>query len=96
MLIPFSQFVIFSIALIPAAWILGIRDKLSQVNSMKSKNEKIMNVFIFIPFGIPILFLDLLTDCFYFWVNNFKQDLRKVIIERQRSKVSHTSLKEIM
>ena len=96
MLIPFTQFVVVSLLLIPAAWVIGIKDKLSQVNSMKNKNDKMMNVFIFIPFGIPILFCDLLTDCLYFWVNNFKTDLRKVIIERQRSKISHSSLKEIM
>ena len=82
MLIPFTQFVVVSLLLIPAAWVIGIKDKLSQVNSMKNKNDKMMNVFIFIPFGIPILLCDLLTDCFYFWVNNFKTDLRKVIIER--------------
>ena len=96
MLIPFTQFVIVSLVLIPFAWVVGLKDKLNQLNSIQGKNDKMMNVFIFIPFGIPILCLDLLADCYFFWVNNFKQDLRKVIIERQRSKVSHSSLKEIM
>ena len=55
-----------------------------------------MNYFIFIPLGAPILFFDTLVDLLYFWINNFRTNLKKIIIEKDKSTVSHRSLKEIM
>ena len=53
-----------------------------------------MNVFIFIPFGPAILFFDFIADLYYFWLNNFRVNLKKIIIEREKTTVTHYSIKE--
>ena len=59
-------------------------------------NEKILNFGLFVPFGIPILIFDTIADLVYFWKNNFRTDLQKIIIQRENSTISHKSLREIM
>lgn len=95
-MIMFLIFIVYSVVLIPIAWIVGIVDKFKTLSSLNSQSDKLMNVFIFIPFGIPILCLDCIADLYYFWVNNFKQNLRKIIIEREKTTVTHFSIKEII
>lgn len=55
--------------------------------------EKAFNL-LFIPFGLPILCMDVIADMFYFWKNNFRSDLVKNIIERERTLISHKSIRE--
>ena len=35
-----------------------------------------MNVWLFIPFGSAILALDTVVDMYYFWMNNFRTELK--------------------
>lgn len=72
MLLFFAYFIVLSVALLPVAYVVGIFDKLSHINSKATFNEKLYNSFIFFPFGIPILCFDILADMFYFWTNNFR------------------------
>ena len=51
---------------------------------------------MFIVIGPIILFCDLIVDMIYFWVNNYRRNLQKIIIEKEKSTVSHRSLKEII
>ena len=53
-----------------------------------------MNYGFFI-FGLVYLLLDLFADIYYFWHNNFRAGLKKIIIEVEDSTVSHKSLREI-
>ena len=53
-----------------------------------------MNVYLFIPFGPVILLFDFFADLYYFWKNNFRTDLKKIIIEKEKTTVTHVSLKE--
>ena len=46
---------------------MGIIDKFKNLQNMSSKIEKIMNLGIFIPFGLCILVLDMIVDLNYFW-----------------------------
>jgi hypothetical protein len=57
-----------------------------------------LNNILFIPFGLPILCLDMLADMYYFWLNNFRpaDDLKQIIIPKEKSTVSHKSLRSIM
>ena len=80
MLVFYSLFIIVSICLIPFAWVFGIIDKVKSQTSSTPLKEKILNFGLFIPLGIPILFLDTLCDFYYFWKNNFRRDLQKIII----------------
>ena len=51
---------------------------------------------MFIPFGIPILLCDFMVDLLYFWRNNFRLDLAEIIIPKEKSYISHKSIKEIL
>jgi len=67
MLFFFIIFIIVSTILIIPAWIMGIIDKFKNFQNVSSKIEKIMNLGIFIPFGLCILALDMMVDLNYFW-----------------------------
>jgi hypothetical protein len=76
MMICFGLFMTVSIAFIPFAWLIGIYDKTVKTsNQNMSQIDKLIN-FLFIPFGPVILFADLMADFFYFWKNNFRNDLK--------------------
>lgn len=85
-----------SLALIPFAYLLGVVDKLKNLNAQKTFKDKLMNNLVFIPFGIPILFFDFLSDLMYFWKNNFRTDLQEIIIPKDKSYISHKSIKEVL
>ena len=96
MSLSFLSFIVTSIALIPFAWVIGIVDKLRNLHIYHTHQEQFLNVYLFIPFGIPILLLDFIADIIYFWKNNFRVNLRKIIIEKERSKLNHRTLREFM
>ena len=96
MMIFYSVFIVISLSFIPLAWIVGVFDKFQNQGPHTSMHNKILNFGVFIPFGIPILLLDTFADMYYFWKNNFRTNLQKIIIPREESTVSHKSLREIM
>ena len=102
-----SQYVLFmfifkalfmgvSLVLIPFAYLIGILDKMRTLGQQKDPKAKIMNNFMFLPFGIPILVFDFLADTMYFWKNNFRTDLQEIIIPKEKSYISHKSIKEVL
>jgi len=93
MSVNFMMFLIVSIALIPIAYVVGIVDKVKHLRYL-SKDDQRMNYGFFI-FGLVYLLLDLFADIYYFWHNNFRAGLKKIIIEVEDSTVSHKSLREI-
>lgn len=95
MLIFKVAFIVVSQLLIPLAWIIGIFDKLGTLSSNHGK-EKLMNNFAFIFFGPIILELDFLADLVYFWKNNFRIELKEIIIPKDKSLISHNSIREYM
>ena len=94
MLILFVAFIIVSIILIPIAWIVGIFDKIATLGSFRNRGDRILNVLLFIPLGPIILLFDFVADLYYFWMKNFRSNLKKIIIEREKTTVTHSSLKE--
>ena len=81
MTIMFIVFVAQSILLLPFAWVVGCIDKYKAKNSAYDEMDKIGN-FLFYPFGLVYLSFDLIADLYYFWVNNFRDGLKKNIIVR--------------
>jgi len=51
---------------------------------------------LFFIFGLVILTLNLITDAYFFLINNFRENLKMIIVEKDQSKVSHASLKMFM
>ena len=94
----FCLFVIVSAALTPLAFIVGCFDKLKSMNSQESGHEKLLNNLLFFPLGLGILVGDMVSDIFYFWKNNFRphDQLKQIIIAKEKSTVDHSSLREIM
>jgi len=43
--------------------------------------------------GIPILLLDSGSDFYYFWANNFRSNLKQIIIIRKQSNISLHSIR---
>jgi len=76
MLVFFTLFVIISLLLIPFAWVVSVVDKIKNRNSFKTPLEKALSLWLFIPFGGVILVGDFLADIYYFWLNNFRDDLK--------------------
>lgn len=83
MMIFFSIFVLVTFALCPIAWIIAVIDKIKVFHLSKTNKEKILNLGIFIPFGLPIMFLNSIADIYYFWMNNFRTELQKIIILKE-------------
>jgi len=44
-----------------------------------------LELFMFVLFGIFILAITLVADCFYFWKNNFRTKLKKIVVETEKS-----------
>ena len=91
----FFIFVVVSLALIPLAWIIGIVDKARMIGPDLNKVSMVINLGFFIPLGLPILMLDTVADLIYFWRNSFRTDLEKVIIKKEKSTITHRSLREL-
>ena len=88
------SFIAVSLVLIPFAYIIGCFDKIKTLAKVEGK-EKLWNNLLFIPFGIPILVCDFLMDIKYFWLNNFRLELQEIIIPKEKSLITHKSIKEI-
>ena len=50
---------------------------------------------MFALLGLPMLILTLFSDFYYFWANNFRSNLKKIIIERQKSTLSNDTIREL-
>lgn len=89
------MFIVVSLGLIPFAYIIGVLDKIKNLNKVENAKERLFNNLMFIPFGIPILIFDFLADMRYFWMNNFRTDLDVIIIPKEKSLITHKSIKEV-
>jgi len=64
--------------------------------STKEQAKKFARFLGYAAFGVPILLLNLFADFYYFWQNNFRSNLKKIIIEKTKSTLSSTSIKDIV
>jgi hypothetical protein len=47
----------------------------------------------FVFTGIFMLSLDVIADSYYFWVNNFRSDLKKIVVETEKNSITLESFK---
>ena len=95
MLIMFSFFVIISLVLLPFAFLQSLMRKLQQIFKAKTNLQQIGKIVYFITFtilGLPIMLLTFLADCWYFWEDNFRSKLKKIVIERDPSTINKNSI----
>lgn len=98
-LVIYIMFLVGSIIMTPFAFVKSLIFKFQQVMSARSTKEQIMKMAMFIAYaamGLPILILALFADFYYFWQNNFRSNLKKIIIEKTKSTLSSTSIKDIV
>ena len=71
--------------MVPFAYLKCLTTKYHKVNKAPTIIMKIVQLGMFlgyVAFGIPILLLDSASDFFYFWANNFRSNLKQIIIVR--------------
>jgi hypothetical protein len=98
MLIMFSLFVVVSLVLLPTAFLQSVLRKLQQIFKAKTTIQQIMGILYFMSFcilGLPIMLLTFLADCWYFWEDNFRSDLKKIVIEKEPSTINKNSIMKI-
>ena len=66
------------------AYLMAIIDKFKNRKMTTDKMDKLINM-SFILTGPVILVLDTIADFYYFWINNFRTDLKVIIITREAS-----------
>jgi len=73
-----------------------IQDVLSVKADPKEQIKKGMMLLVFLAVGLPILVLNLLADFYYFWMNNFRSNLKKIIIDKEKSTLTNQSIRDIV
>ena len=89
MAIMFCGFVLFSAILLPFAYLKSLVYKLQQIFKTRSAIS-ICKAMIFIFLGVPIMLTSFISDCVYFWINNFRSsNLKKIVIEIKPSSITN-------
>lgn len=94
----FAFFLLGSIIMLPFAYFKGLYVKANLASKSVKKIDRIRTwrkFFFFVLFGVPILVINLFTDFYYFWKNNFRDDLTKIIITKITSKLTSQSIKTV-
>jgi len=94
----YAVFLISSLILIPFAYLKSLINKFQmfmKASDVKEKGICLTNFLMFGALGLPLLAANLITDFIYFWKNNFRSNLKKIIIERPRSSLSSLSIRQI-
>jgi len=98
-LIIFILFFIISCLLTPIAYVKSVVIKTKLVfQSGISTSQMVLyafNLLMFIVLGLPMMYLTFLMDCVYFWINNFRVNLKKIVIEREPSTITMSWIKKI-
>ena len=101
MSIIFVVFIVVSIILVPFAYVKSVVFKLRALFTMKHPSHKDYNQAIygfafFIFTGIFTLLLDVIADSYNFWKNNFRSELKKIVVETEKNNISLESFKQII
>lgn len=94
----YAIFLFGSLILFPFAFLRAVYNKFSKITRAIDTKEALISLsefIIFLIFGLFSMALSLLADGYYFWVNNFRTELKKIIINKVVSKLSTKSIREI-
>ena len=95
-LIIYGIFTIGSLLMIPFAFVkcLGTKFQLvMRANTITRKLTELFKVLRFTLFGIPLLLVGMFSDCYYFWANNFRSNLKQTIILREESTITTETIR---
>jgi hypothetical protein len=96
----YLMFLVGSIIMTPFAFLKSLSVKIQDVLSVKAdpkeQIKKGMMLLMFLAIGIPILIVNLLADFYYFWMNNFRSNLKKIIIDKEKSSLTNQSIRDIV
>jgi len=53
----------------------------------------LVEILLYVAAGMPLLILGIGSDFYYFWANNFRSNLKQIIIVRKKSHVTIDSIK---
>lgn len=93
-LVIYALFFVGSIIMMPFAYLKALVNKGHKFMKATTMNEKGMamaQLLLFTVFGIPFLLLGMATDFYYFWKNNFRTNLKKIIIQKIDSSLTNES-----
>lgn len=82
--------------MIPLAFLKTLMTNCQKVMRAPTITDKIklfIWVLIYCGMGIPCLLLGIFSDFFYFWANNFRSNLKKIIIVREESTITSESIR---
>lgn len=99
MIINYLIFAVASIAMIPLAFVFSLLAKMKKISAASTSSElfaALGNSFFFLVFGLPLLSLSLVSDFFFFWKNNFRTNLKQVVIERIINPINLSTIKLLM
>jgi hypothetical protein len=92
----YIAFLVGSILMIPFAYLRCVTTKAQHINKAPTLIKKIIvasKVLLYIVFGIPILVLDSGSDFYYFWANNFRSNLKFIVIVRRKSNITNYAIR---
>lgn len=93
-LVIYALFFVGSIIMMPFAYLKALVNKGHKFMKATTMNEKGMaaaQLLLFTVLGIPFLLLGMATDFYYFWKNNFRTNLKKIIIQKIDSSLTNES-----
>jgi hypothetical protein len=93
-LVIYALFFVGSIIMMPFAYLKALVNKghkFMKATTMNEKGMAIAQLMVFTILGIPFLLLGMATDFYYFWKNNFRTNLKKIIIQKIDSSLTNES-----
>ena len=69
--------------------------KLLKAQTLKTRVIAFIELLFYACFGLPFLFATIFSDFYYFWANNFRSNLKKIIIERKKSTLQNRAIRQI-
>lgn len=94
----YGMFLVGSALMLPFSFLRSVLHKLQAVTRSVETREYISSsaeALFFVIFGLPLLFMCLLTDAYYFWLNNFRSELKTIVIDRDVSLLSIDAIREL-
>jgi len=82
--------------MIPFAFVKCLATKSQSILKAPNMMDKIKAacwVLMFATIGLPCLVMGIFSDFFYFWANNFRSNLKKIIIVRKESTITNESIR---
>ena len=94
----YAIFFVCSAIMIPFSYLRSLLHKLQLITRSVETREYLASsaeAAMFAIVGLPLLTICLFTDCYYFWLNNFRTELKTIVIDREVSLLSIDAIREL-